>query len=282
MKRILITLAAAMLACAAADAQSIKDILKSTASNVINQVAGAVAPVDLTRGTLTYTGAAVELVSDNALSNVAGKAAAGTVEAKVNAELEKAGIKAGVIAFEFAEDNTFIMKFKGKSIADVLEMTCEEGAEFFSDIPKIASRLRMLCDVGLGYIKLGQSSSTLSGGESQRIKLAYFLSLSEQSGRSSHEKILFIFDEPTTGLHLYDVEKLLKSFDALLDKGHTLVVVEHNLDVIKPADWVIDLGPDAGDRGGEVVFAGTPDELMARGGTFTADYLISAQKCQKN
>ncbi|MCQ2164700.1 MAG: DUF4923 family protein [Bacteroidales bacterium] len=117
MKRILITLAAAMLACAAADAQSIKDILKSTASNVINQVAGAVAPVDLTRGTLTYTGAAVELVGDNALSNVAGKAAAGTVEAKVNAELEKAGIKAGVIAFEFAEDNTFIMKFKGKSIA---------------------------------------------------------------------------------------------------------------------------------------------------------------------
>lgn len=106
-----------MLSCAAADAQSIKDILKSTASNVINQVAGAVAPVDLTKGTLTYTGAAVELISDNALSNVAGKAAAGTVEAKVNAELEKAGIKAGVIAFEFAEDNTFTMKFKGKNIA---------------------------------------------------------------------------------------------------------------------------------------------------------------------
>ncbi|MCQ2164914.1 MAG: excinuclease ABC subunit UvrA [Bacteroidales bacterium] len=179
------------------------------------------------------------------------------------------------------------VRYREKNIDDILNMSVDEAIDFFSrgteDASKtIARKLQPLVDVGLGYIKLGQSSSTLSGGESQRIKLAYFLSLSEQSGRSSHEKILFIFDEPTTGLHLYDVEKLLKSFDALLDKGHTLVVVEHNLDVIKPADWVIDLGPDAGDRGGEVVFAGTPDELMARGGTFTADYLISAQKCQKN
>lgn len=117
MKRILITIAAAAIACGSADAQSLKDILKSTASNVLNQVAGAVAPVDITTGTLTYTGSAVNLLSDDALSNVAGKAAAGTVEAKVNAELEKVGIKAGVIAFDFAEDNTFNMTFKGRTIA---------------------------------------------------------------------------------------------------------------------------------------------------------------------
>ena len=123
--------------------------------------------------------------------------------------------------------------------------------------------------MGLGYIKLGQPSSTLSGGVSQRIKLAYFLSLAS----GSREKILFLFDEPTTGLHFYDVEKLLRAFDVLIGKGHTVIVVEHNLDVIRSADWVIDLGPDAGDRGGEVVFAGTPERLMAEGDTFTAQYL---------
>ena len=126
-------------------------------------------------------------------------------------------------------------------------------------------------DVGLGYIKLGQPSSTLSGGESQRIKLAYFLSLSASA--DSRERILFLFDEPTTGLHFFDVEKLLKAFDALLAKGHTIVVVEHNLDVIRSADWLIELGPDAGDRGGELVFAGTPEELARKGGTHTATYL---------
>ncbi len=125
--------------------------------------------------------------------------------------------------------------------------------------------------MGLGYIKLGQGSSTLSGGESQRIKLAYFLSISRSSRKA--DKILFIFDEPTTGLHFYDVEKLLKSFDALLEAGHSLVVVEHNPDVIRSADWIIDLGPDAGDRGGEVVFAGTPEVLMEQGKTCTAKYL---------
>lgn len=113
--------------------------------------------------------------------------------------------------------------------------------------------------MGLGYIGLGQSSSTLSGGESQRVKLAYFLSLS--GGRAAKDRIMFIFDEPTTGLHFYDVEKLLKSFDALLAAGHSLVVVEHNPDVIRNADWIINLGPDAGDRGGEVDFAGTPEDL---------------------
>ena len=135
----------------------------------------------------------------------------------------------------------------------------------------IARKLHTLVDVGLGYIKLGQPSSTLSGGESQRIKLAYFLSLSEERSRGGH--ILFLFDEPTTGLHFYDVEKLLKSFDALLDRGHTVVVVEHNIDVIKAADWIIDMGPDAGDKGGEVVFEGTPEALADNKLSFTAEYL---------
>ena len=166
------------------------------------------------------------------------------------------------------------VKYKGKNIDDILDMSVEEAIAFFGaqkeDLAKqIALRLQPLVDVGLGYIKLGQSSSTLSGGESQRIKLAYFLSLSD----NSREKILFIFDEPTTGLHFYDVEKLLKAFDSLLAKGHTIVVVEHNPDVIRSADWVIDLGPDAGDAGGEVVFAGTPEDLIKEGKTFTAKYL---------
>ena len=124
---------------------------------------------------------------------------------------------------------------------------------------------------GQGYLKLGQSSSTLSGGESQRIKLAYFLSISGENRKK--EKIMFIFDEPTTGLHFFDVEKLLKAFDALLDAGHSLVVVEHNPDVIRSADWLIDLGPDAGSRGGEVVFAGTPEQMISSAQTFTAQYL---------
>ena len=127
----------------------------------------------------------------------------------------------------------------------------------------------------MSYIKLGQSSSTLSGGESQRVKLAYFLSMSGEAGaRSKTQRILFIFDEPTTGLHFYDVEKLLKSFDALLAKGHTIVVVEHNPDVIRAADWVIDLGPEAGDEGGNLVFAGTPEELSRCKESHTAGYIL--------
>jgi excinuclease ABC subunit A len=174
------------------------------------------------------------------------------------------------------------VRYNGLNVDDILNLSVEEAIAFFSqgkeDLAQgIARKLQPLVDVGLGYIKLGQSSSTFSGGESQRIKLAYFLSMSEQSGRSAHERILFLFDEPTTGLHFFDVEKLLKAFDVLLDKGHSLVVVEHNLDVIRAADWVIDLGPDAGDRGGEVVFAGTPEDLAARGGTFTAQYLKQTQ-----
>lgn len=171
------------------------------------------------------------------------------------------------------------VRYKEKNIDDILNMSVEEAISFFGsqDDPvakRIAERLQPLVDVGLSYIKLGQSSSTLSGGESQRIKLAYFLSMSgEQASKSKQQKILFIFDEPTTGLHFYDVEKLLKSFDALLAKGHTIVVVEHNLDVIRAADWVIDLGPEAGDAGGNLVFAGTPEDLAACEESHTAEYL---------
>ena len=171
------------------------------------------------------------------------------------------------------------VRYKGLNIDDILNMSVEEAITFFEaqedpTAKRIAERLQPLIDVGLSYIKLGQSSSTLSGGESQRIKLAYFLSMNDASvSRSKQQKILFIFDEPTTGLHFYDVEKLLKSFDALLAKGHSIVVVEHNLDVIRAADWVIDLGPEAGDEGGHLVFAGTPEQLKSCKGSYTAKYL---------
>jgi len=170
------------------------------------------------------------------------------------------------------------VRYNGKNIDDILNLSVDEAIAFFSQgkeslAQSIARKLQPLVDVGLGYIKLGQSSSTLSGGESQRIKLAYFLSMSEGSASKAARKILFIFDEPTTGLHFYDVEKLIKAFDVLLSKGHSLVVVEHNLDVIRAADWVIDLGPDAGDKGGEVVFEGTPEDMVTRGETYTARYL---------
>lgn len=171
------------------------------------------------------------------------------------------------------------VRYQGKNIDDILSMSVEEAIEFFgtqSDptAQRIAARLQVLVDVGLGYITLGQSSSTLSGGESQRIKLAYFMLMNaEQSGKAKEQKILFIFDEPTTGLHFYDVEKLLKSFDALLAKGHSIVVVEHNADVIRSADWVIDLGPEAGDGGGHVVFAGTPEDLRSCKESYTARYI---------
>ena len=170
------------------------------------------------------------------------------------------------------------VKYKGLNIDDILNMSVEEAIEFFAAqgepaATRIAERLQPLVDVGLSYIKLGQSSSTLSGGESQRIKLAYFLSMTDSGSRSKPQKILFIFDEPTTGLHFYDVEKLLKSFDALLAKGHSIVVVEHNMDVIRAADWVIDLGPEAGDCGGNLVFAGTPEDLKVCQDSHTAKYL---------
>ena len=160
------------------------------------------------------------------------------------------------------------VRYKEKNIDDILNMSVQEAIDFFasqddSTAKRIAERLQPLVDVGLSYIKLGQSSSTLSGGESQRIKLANFLSMNDSTQRTSkQQRILFIFDEPTTGLHFYDVEKLLKSFDALLMKGHSIVVVEHNPDVIRSADWIIDLGPEAGDGGGNLVFAGVPEKLL--------------------
>ena len=168
------------------------------------------------------------------------------------------------------------VRYKEKNIDDILNMSVGEAIEFFGaqpeeDAKRIATKLQYLVDVGLSYIKLGQSSSTLSGGESQRIKLAYFLSLNENA--NSRKKILFIFDEPTTGLHFFDVEKLLKSFDALLQKGHSILVVEHNLDVIRAADWIIDLGPEAGTEGGQVVYEGTPEDMVKKAKTETAKYL---------
>ena len=167
------------------------------------------------------------------------------------------------------------VRYRGKNIDDILNMSVKQASDFFAEgeepeAKEVVEKLQPLLDVGLGYIRLGQSSSTLSGGESQRIKLAYFLSLSRRNKKA--ERILFIFDEPTTGLHFYDVEKLLKSFDALLAAGHSLVVVEHNPDVIRSADWIIDLGPDAGDEGGQIVFEGTPEQLKSAS-TFTAKYM---------
>ncbi|MCF0175881.1 MAG: excinuclease ABC subunit UvrA [Bacteroidales bacterium] len=170
------------------------------------------------------------------------------------------------------------VRYKGLNVDDILNMTVAEAIEFFSSQPEneakaIAVKLQPLVDVGLSYIRLGQSSSTLSGGESQRIKLAFFLSITREGAKSSNKHIMFIFDEPTTGLHFHDIEKLLRSFDALLEQGHSIVVVEHNPDVIKAADWLIDLGPDAGDEGGRVVFEGTPEDMIAGSDTFTARYL---------
>ena len=166
------------------------------------------------------------------------------------------------------------VKYRGKDICDILDMSIDKAIEFFGEdstnsyCTRIVERLKPLQDVGLGYIKLGQSSSTLSGGESQRIKLASFLT--KDSGRGG---ILFIFDEPTTGLHFHDIKRLLTAFDALVDNGHTVVVVEHNMDVIKCADHIIDLGPEAGDNGGSVVFEGTPEELSNCKSSYTGHYL---------
>ena len=160
------------------------------------------------------------------------------------------------------------VQYKGKNVYDVLEMSVDEAIEFFKEEKGLANCLKPLGEVGLGYVKLGQSSDTLSGGEAQRVKLASFLG----KGKSS-EKILFIFDEPTTGLHFHDIKKLLASFNALLEQGHSIIVIEHNTDVIKSADWVIDLGPEAGDSGGYLVFAGRPDDLKNYRESRTGNFL---------
>lgn len=171
--------------------------------------------------------------------------------------------------------------YRGKTISDVLEMTVDQACEFFDDdtTRNIYVRLKPLQDVGLGYLKLGQSSSSLSGGEAQRIKLASYLvqGLSDsQAVRSSDGKnILFIFDEPSTGLHFHDIQKLLTAFDRLIERGHSIVVIEHHHDIIKCADWIVDLGPEGGEGGGEVVFAGTPEDLLKCPKSYTAKYLNS-------
>lgn len=162
---------------------------------------------------------------------------------------------------------TLEVKYKGKSIYDVLEMTVEEGCEFFQNIPKIARKLQTLYDVGLGYIKIGQSSTTLSGGEAQRVKLATELS------KRSTGKTIYILDEPTTGLHIADVHRLIEVLQKLVDTGNTVVVIEHNLDLIKTADHIIDLGPEGGDRGGTLVATGTPEQVAKVKESYTGQYL---------
>ena len=161
------------------------------------------------------------------------------------------------------------VRFHGKNIDDVLNMTIDEAIQFFGEHQEktIVNRLRTLSDVGLGYIKLGQNSSTLSGGENQRVKLAYFI------GQEKQEPTLFIFDEPTTGLHFHDIQRLLHAFDALIERGHTILIIEHNLEIIKCADHIIDIGPDGGDRGGQLVACGTPEQIAACPQSITGKYL---------
>jgi excinuclease ABC subunit A len=162
---------------------------------------------------------------------------------------------------------TLEVKYKGRSIADVLAMSVEEGLEFFRNIPVISRHMQTLSDVGLGYIKLGQPAPTLSGGEAQRIKL------SSELHKRATGSTLYVLDEPTTGLHFEDVRKLLQVLQRLVSTGNTVIVIEHNLDVIKTADWVVDLGPEGGDAGGEVVASGTPEQVAASSGSHTGRFL---------
>ena len=162
---------------------------------------------------------------------------------------------------------TLEVKYKGKSIYDVLEMTVEEGLEFFSSLPRIARKLQTLVDVGLGYVKIGQPATTLSGGEAQRVKLATELS-KRATGRT-----IYILDEPTTGLHIADVHRLIDVLQKLVDAGNTVVVIEHNLDLIKTADYIIDIGPEGGDEGGTVVAKGTPEAVAKVQNSYTGQYL---------
>jgi excinuclease ABC subunit A len=161
------------------------------------------------------------------------------------------------------------VEYNGQNIADVLDMTVEHGLEFFRDKKAVYDKILPLNDVGLGYVKLGQSSNSLSGGEAQRVKLASFLGKNSPDGT-----ILFIFDEPTTGLHFHDIFKLLKAINALVDEGHSVIIIEHNLEVIKCADWIIDLGPEGGEKkGGSLMFEGTPEEMTKKGKGYTAEFL---------
>jgi excinuclease ABC subunit A len=162
---------------------------------------------------------------------------------------------------------TLEVLFRAKSIADVLDMTVDEGVDFFRAVPSIRDKLLTLQQVGLGYIHIGQPATTLSGGEAQRVKLAKELS------RRATGRTLYILDEPTTGLHFDDVRKLLEVLHALVETGNTVLVIEHNLEVVKTADWVIDLGPEGGDAGGHIVASGTPEDIAASSASYTGDYL---------
>ncbi len=162
---------------------------------------------------------------------------------------------------------TLEVKYKGKSISDVLDMTIEEALDFFSNIPRIKQKIQTLADVGLGYIKLGQPSTTLSGGEAQRVKLA-----SELSKRPTG-KTLYILDEPTTGLHIADIHRLIDILQRLVDTGNTIIVIEHNLDLIKTADNIIDLGPEGGEKGGNVIAIGTPEQIVKNEKSYTGKFL---------
>jgi excinuclease ABC subunit A len=168
----------------------------------------------------------------------------------------------------FKED-VLEVNYKGKNIHDVLQMSVDEAIAFFADHKETSQKLKPLSEVGLGYVKLGQSSDTLSGGEAQRVKLASFLG----KGKGNQDKILFIFDEPTTGLHFHDINKLLMSFNALIEQGHSIIVIEHNTDVIKSADWLIELGPEAGDEGGKIIYEGIPSGIKKVKQSKTAMFL---------
>ncbi len=163
--------------------------------------------------------------------------------------------------------------YKGKDIAEVLELTVDESIEFFADQRGLINKLQPLQDVGLGYIRLGQSSNSLSGGEAQRVKLASFLGKGNSSRNGQSEHLLFIFDEPTTGLHFHDIRKLMDAINALIEQGNSVLIIEHNMEVIKCADWIIDLGPEGGEQGGGVTFAGRPEDMIKLEDNYTARYL---------
>ncbi|QYO62066.1 ATP-binding cassette domain-containing protein [Leptolyngbya sp. 7M] len=174
------------------------------------------------------------------------------------------------------KDDVLAVRYKGRNIAEALDLTVREAIPYFKESKKLVARLRVLESVGLGYLRLGQSATTLSGGEAQRIKLASYLA------QSSNSKTLFIFDEPTTGLHFEDINKLLAAFRSLLDGGASLVIIEHNLDVIKTADWVIDLGPEGGVGGGQIVAVGPPEKIAKQKNSHTGTFLLPALGKYKN
>jgi len=171
---------------------------------------------------------------------------------------------------------TLQIQFKGKNIAEVLDMTIDSAAEFFKAFPKITRRLETLQDVGLGYIRLGQSATTLSGGEAQRVKL------SKELSRRSTGSTLYVLDEPSVGLHAADVHRLIDVLQRLVDEGNTVVIIEHNLNIVKVSDWIIDLGPEGGDAGGEIIATGKPEELCEMTHSYTGQFMKRILECQKS